>query len=64
VIKFCSNIQSARNRFKPDESVGLIVVNPKQLVSSQTDVGGEKYCNLFGMANRQKRDVDCTIHTS
>jgi hypothetical protein len=63
-IKFCSKIQSARNRFKPDESVGLIVANPTQLVSSQTDVGSERYCNLFGMSNRQKRDADCTVRTA
>jgi hypothetical protein len=62
-IKFCSKIQSARNRFKSDESVGLVVVNPTQLVSSQTDVGSERYRNLFGMANRQKKDADCTVRT-
>jgi hypothetical protein len=54
-IKFCSKIQSARNRFKPDESVGLVVANPTQLVSSQTDVGSERYCNLFVKSNRQKK---------
>jgi hypothetical protein len=54
-IKFCSKIQSARNRFKPDESVGLVVANPTQLVSSQTDVGSERYCNLFIKSNRQKK---------
>jgi hypothetical protein len=54
-IKFFSKIQSAQNRFKPDESVGLIVANPTQLISSQTDVRSERYCNLFGMSNRQKR---------
>jgi hypothetical protein len=62
-IKFCSKIQSARNRFKPDESVGLIVANPMQLVSSQTDVGSERYCNLFIKSNRKKKDVDCTVRT-
>jgi hypothetical protein len=51
-IKFCSKIQSAQNRFKPDESVGLVVANPTQLVSSQTDVGSERYCNLFIKSNR------------
>jgi hypothetical protein len=35
-IKFCSKIQSARNRFKTDESVGLVIANPTQLISSQT----------------------------
>jgi hypothetical protein len=54
-IKFCSKIQSARNHFKPDESVGLVVANPTQLVSSQTDVGSERYCNLFIKSNRQKK---------
>jgi hypothetical protein len=57
-IKFCSKIKSARNHFKPDESVGLVVANPTQLVSSQTDVESERYCNLFGMSNRQKKDAD------
>jgi hypothetical protein len=56
-IKFCSKIQSARNRFKPDESVGLVVANPTQLVSSQTDVGSERYCNLFVKSNRQKNGL-------
>jgi hypothetical protein len=42
-----------------DESVGLVVANPTQLVSSQTDVGSERYHNLFGMSNRQKKDADC-----
>jgi hypothetical protein len=54
-IKFCSKIQSARNRFKLDERVGLVVANPMQLVSSQTDVGSERYCNLFVKSNRQKK---------
>jgi hypothetical protein len=54
-IKFCSKIQSARNHFKTDESVGLVVANPTQLVSSQTDVGSERYCNLFIKSNRQKK---------
>jgi hypothetical protein len=63
-IKFCSKIQSSRNRFKLDENVGLVVVNPTQLVSSQTDVGSERYCNLFIKSNRQKKnDVDCTVRT-
>jgi hypothetical protein len=53
-IKFCSKIQSARNRFKPDESVGLVVANPAQLISSQTDVRSERYCNLFIKSNRKK----------
>jgi hypothetical protein len=38
-----------------DESVGLVVANPTQLVSSQTDVGSERYCNLFIKSNRQKK---------
>ena len=53
--KFCSKIQSAQNRFKSDKSVGLIVANPTQLVSSQTDVGSERYCNLFIKSNREKK---------
>jgi hypothetical protein len=52
-IKFCSKIQSAQNCFKPDESIGLIVANPTQLVSSQTDIGNERYCNMFVKSNRQ-----------
>jgi hypothetical protein len=40
-IKFCSKIQSAHNRFKPDESIGLVIANPMQLVSSQTDIGSK-----------------------
>ena len=51
-IKFCSKIQSARNRFKSNERVGLIVANPMQLVSSQTDVGSERYSDLFVKSNR------------
>jgi hypothetical protein len=62
-IKFCSKIQSAQNRFKLDESVGLVVVNPMQLVSSQTDVESERYSDLFVKSNRQTNDVDCTVHT-
>jgi hypothetical protein len=62
-IKFCSKIQSARNRFKPNKSVGLVIANPMQLVSSQTDVGSKRYCNMFGMSNRQKQDVGCTVRT-
>jgi hypothetical protein len=54
-IKFCSKIQSARNRFKSNESVGLIVANPMQLISSQTDVGSERYHDLFESSNRQKK---------
>jgi hypothetical protein len=63
VIKFCSKIQSAQNHFKSNESIGLVIVNPVQLVWVQTDVRSERYRVLFKMANRQKRDVDCTIHT-
>jgi hypothetical protein len=32
-------IQSARNRFKSNRSVGLVVTNPTQLIWVQTDVG-------------------------
>jgi hypothetical protein len=63
-IKFCSKIRSAQNRFKSDESVGLIVVNPMQLVWVQTDVRSERYHVLFKMANRQKRDADCIVRTN
>jgi hypothetical protein len=62
-IKFCSKIQSAQNHFKSNESVGLVVANPMQLVWVQTDVGSERYRVLFKMANRQKRDADCTVRT-
>jgi hypothetical protein len=64
-IKFCSKIQSAWNRFKPDESIGLVIANPMQLVSSQTDVRSERYCNLFIKSNKQKKknDADCTVRT-
>jgi hypothetical protein len=54
-IKFCSKIQSARNHFKMDESVGLVIANPTQLVLSQTDVESERYYNLFIKSNRQKK---------
>jgi hypothetical protein len=60
-IKFCSKIQSARNHFKSNESIGLIIANSTQLVWVQTDVGSERYHILFKMPNRQKRDVDCTV---
>jgi hypothetical protein len=53
-IKFCSKNQSARNRFKPDESVGLVVSNPMQLASSQTDLGSKRYSDLFIKSNRKK----------
>jgi hypothetical protein len=62
-IKFCSKIQSARNHFKLNESVGLIVANPTQLVWVQMNVGSEIYRVLFKMANKQKRDADCTVRT-
>jgi hypothetical protein len=51
-IKFCSKIQSARNHFKSNESVGLIVANPTQLIWVQTDVGSERYRDLFESSNR------------
>ena len=54
-IKFCSKIKSARNHFKSNERVGLIVVNPTQFISSQTDVRSERYCDLFESSNRQKK---------
>jgi hypothetical protein len=46
-IDFCDDpgdqillkIQSARNRFKSNGCVGLVVTNPTQLVWVQTDVG-------------------------
>jgi hypothetical protein len=62
-IKFCSKIQSAWNHFKSDESVGLIVANPTQLVWVQTDIGSEIYRVLFKMTNIQKMDTDCTVRT-
>jgi hypothetical protein len=62
-IKFCSKIQSARNHFKSNESVGLVVTNPTQLVWVQTDVGRERYRVLFKMTNKQKRGVDCIVRT-
>jgi hypothetical protein len=63
-IKFCSKIQSVWNRFKLNESVGLIIVNPMQLVRVQTDVGSERYRVLFKFTNRQKKKVvDCTVYT-
>jgi hypothetical protein len=48
-------IQSARNRFKLNGSVGLVVTKPTQLVWVQTDVGSERYHVLFKMTNRQKK---------
>jgi hypothetical protein len=62
-IKFCSKIQNARNRFKSNESVGLVVANPTQLVLFQTNIGSERYCDLFESSNRQKRDADYTVCT-
>jgi hypothetical protein len=62
-IKFCSKIQSSRNRFKSNETIGLAVANPMQLIWVQMNVGNERYCVMFKMANRQKRDVDYTVHT-
>jgi hypothetical protein len=56
-IKFCSKIQSARNHFKSNESIGLVVTNPTQLVWVQTDVGSERYRVLFKFTNRQKKGV-------
>jgi hypothetical protein len=56
-IKFCSKIQSAQNRFKLNESVGLIITNPMQLVWVQTDDGSERYHILFKMTNKQKKRV-------
>jgi hypothetical protein len=54
-IKFCSKIQSAQNHFKLNESVGLVVANPTQLIWVQTDIGSKRYHVLFKMANRQKK---------
>jgi hypothetical protein len=54
-IKFCSKIQSARNHFKSNESVGLIFMNPTQLVWVQMDIGRERYHILFKMTNRPKK---------
>jgi hypothetical protein len=56
-IKFCSKIQSVRNRFKSDESVGLVVANPTQLIWVQTDVGSERYHVLFKFTNMQKKGL-------
>ena len=64
-IKFCSKIQSARNHFKPNESIDLVVANPMQLVWVQMDIGSERYRVLFEMTHRQKKmDVDCTVRTA
>ena len=60
-IKFCSKIQSAQNHFKSNESVGLIVTNPTQLIWAQMNVGSERYCVLFKFTNRQKRVADYTV---
>jgi hypothetical protein len=57
VIKFCSKIQSVQNRFKSDESIGLIIANPTQLIWVQTDVGSERYRVLFKFTNRQKKGL-------
>ena len=51
---------NARNRFKSNGSIGLIVTNPMQLIWVQMEVGSERYHVLFKMENRQKRDADCT----
>ena len=60
---FCSKLQSARNHFKSNESIGLVVVNPTQLVWFQTDVGSERYHVLFKMENKEKRDADYIVRT-
>jgi hypothetical protein len=60
-IKFCSKIQSARNCFKMDESVGLVVANPTQLISSQMDVGSERYSDMFIKSNSQKKKLMLTV---
>jgi hypothetical protein len=54
-IKFCSKTQSAQNHFKSNESVGLVVTNPTQLIWVQMDFGSERYRILFKMTNMQKR---------
>jgi hypothetical protein len=56
-------IQSARNHFKSNESIGLVVMNPTQLVWVQMDVERERYCVLFKTTNRQKKDADCIVCT-
>jgi hypothetical protein len=54
-IKFCSKIQSVRNFFKSDKSIGLIVTNPTKLIWVQTDIGRERYRVLFKITNREKK---------
>jgi hypothetical protein len=57
-------IQSARNHFKSNGSVGLVVMNPTQLVWVQMDIGRERYRVLFKTTNRQKKGMtDCTVRT-
>jgi hypothetical protein len=62
-IKFCSKIQSAQNHFKSNESIGLIVANPMQLIWVEMDIGSERYRVLFKFTNRKKRVADCTVRT-
>jgi hypothetical protein len=62
-IKFCSKIQSSRNRFKPNESVGLVVANPMQFVLSQTDVRSERYNDPFIKSNRPKKKLMLTVQS-
>jgi hypothetical protein len=37
---------------KTNESVALVITNPTQLILSQTDVGSERYRDLFESSNR------------
>ena len=50
-------IQSARNHFKSNGNVGLVITNPTQLIWVQMDIERERYCVMFKMTNRQKKGM-------
>jgi hypothetical protein len=52
---FSSKIKRSRNCLKTNVSVALVITNPTQFVSSQTDVGSERYRDLFGIVKQGKK---------
>jgi hypothetical protein len=50
-------IKGARNCFKLNGSVDLVIMKPTQLVWVQMDVGRKRYCILFKMTNNQKKGM-------
>jgi hypothetical protein len=62
-IKFCSKIQSAWNRFKPDESVGLVVENPTQFISSQTRRREREILQSVPQVKQAKKNLMLTVQS-